>query len=135
MSELYTYGELLDVHEFQEKFAVPMPETPLIPTQEVTEFRIKFMQEELDEFREAIASNDLHKAADALVDLEYVLKGTVLMMGLGTVWPALWDEVHEANMRKERATSAEQSKRGTALDVIKPAGWVGPNFDRILGPK
>jgi len=35
----------------------------------------------------------------------------------------LWDDVQRANMSKERATDASQSKRGSSFDVIKPAGW------------
>ena len=42
-------------------------------------------------------------------------------------FPAAWDRVHKANMAKERATSADQSKHGSAQDIIKPAGWTAPD--------
>lgn len=42
-------------------------------------------------------------------------------------FPAAWDRVHAANMAKERATSADQSKHGSAQDIIKPAGWTAPD--------
>lgn len=38
-----------------------------------------------------------------------------------------WDRVHAANMAKERATSADQSKHGSAQDIIKPEGWTAPD--------
>lgn len=40
---------------------------------------------------------------------------------------AAWDRVHAANMAKERATCAEDSKHGSAQDIIKPEGWTAPD--------
>ena len=34
--------------------------------------------------------------------------------------------VHRANMLKERAKSAADSKRGSSLDIVKPPGWQPP---------
>ena len=48
------------------------------------------------------------------------------------LWDELWDDVQRANMSKERATKASDSKRGSTFDVIKPAGWVGPRTDEII---
>jgi predicted HAD superfamily Cof-like phosphohydrolase len=120
-----------DVLAFQQKFDVPMAPSPAFLDEEAETFRVKFMQEELDEFQEACDQLDLAKAADALVDLVYVVHGTALMMGLP--WQALWAEVQRANMEKVRATSAEQSKRRSTLDVIKPEGWRPPNHVPALG--
>jgi predicted HAD superfamily Cof-like phosphohydrolase len=125
--------EQQDVRTFQWKFDVPMAPEPAFLDPQAEQFRIKFMQEELDEFKEACAEGDMLKAADALVDLAYVLHGTALMMGLVGSWTRLWNEVQRANMAKERATSADQSKRGSTLDVIKPAGWAPPNHSIVLG--
>ena len=44
---------------------------------------------------------------------------------------ALWDEVHAANMRKERG-SESTSKYGNKYDIVKPAGWVPPFLDDAL---
>lgn len=43
----------------------------------------------------------------------------------------LFLDVHAANMRKERGT-AHTSKYGNSYDIVKPAGWVGPNGAAIL---
>lgn len=92
--------------------------------------RRNHMIEELEEFRLAWAKEDLPGQADALVDLVYVALGTAVIMGLP--FDHLWAEVHDANMRKERATHAGQSKRRHSFDVIKPPGWTPPNIEQIL---
>lgn len=94
-------------------------------------FRRKFMQEELEEFDAACAVGDLPKAADALVDLVYVVLGTAHLMGLP--FNELWEAVQAANMAKERAVANDaRSKRGHRLDVVKPEGWVAPPIAEIL---
>lgn len=125
------YSERHDVLAFQQKFQVPMASAPAFLDPQAFDFRFRFMHEELQEFCDAHHEGDMHGAADALVDLAYVLHGTALMMGLP--WPRLWEEVQRANIAKERATYAGQSKRGSALDVIKPPGWKAPDHTAALG--
>lgn len=97
----------------------------------VIEFRRAFMQEELDEFDKGVAEHDHAQMADALVDLAYVILGTAHM--LNYPFPELWDDVQRANMTKKRANpDGSNSKRGNALDVVKPAGWHGPHTAEIL---
>jgi hypothetical protein len=48
------------------------------------------------------------------------------------MWDEMWTDVQRANMSKERALKASDSKRGSVWDVVKPAGWVPPNTDGIL---
>lgn len=43
-----------------------------------------------------------------------------------------WSRVQLANMSKVRATSAEQSKRGSTHDVVKPPGWVAPSHTDLV---
>lgn len=128
------FTELADVYEFQAKFNVPMATQPEFLDPDTMEFRMQFLQEELDELDVAFEKRDLEKVIDALIDLEYVLKGTILMMGLAEKWPELWAEVHRANMTKVRAAHAGESKRKNALDVIKPPGWQPPNLRKVLNP-
>lgn len=131
---LFVWHELDDVLKFQLKFGINMPDQPVFLSREDSDFRIKFMQEELDEFAANVFDKDMHGAADALIDLAYVLYGTVLMMGLASRWEAMWSEVQRANMAKERVKNASESKRGSSLDVIKPPGWTPPQYNFILGP-
>ena len=133
LSERAPFVELNDVKDFHLKFKVPEPSEPSLLNAEAFDFRTRFLQEELDEFVEDHINGDMLKAADALVDLVYVALGTAIMMGLAPSWPALWAAVQAANMKKERATSASQSKRGSALDVVKPIGWTSPDHSLVLG--
>ena len=102
-----------DVRKFHEKFKLANGTTPSLLPPDLERFRQDFLREELEEFEHACAKKDLALAADALVDLVYVALGTAALMGLP--WQALWDEVHAANMRKERQTtqwSLRQQDRG-----------------------
>lgn len=56
-----------------------------------------------------------------------------LKMGITPeLWDELWADVQRANMSKERAVRADQSKRGSTFDVFKPIGWRGPQTEEIL---
>lgn len=48
------------------------------------------------------------------------------------LWQDLWNDVQRANMSKERALKATDSKRGSTYDVIKPEGWLPPQTDAII---
>lgn len=121
------------VGAFHEKFNLPRrtPETvPGFPEPDVLKFRTKFLEEELQEFKSACLVRNLPEAADALVDLVYVVLGTAHYLGLP--WEELFDEVQRTNMLKRRAKSALQSKRGSVYDVVKPPGWKRPDLGSIL---
>lgn len=127
-----------DVDQFHRKMGVfeAYPKKPCTLSGRMLDFREQFMIEELEEFMDATHAEDITKAFDALLDLVYVVHGAALYMGITPeMWNAGWKAVHEANMRKERAKSADDSKRGHELDVVKPAGWTGPEAElaKILG--
>jgi predicted HAD superfamily Cof-like phosphohydrolase len=116
------------VQEFHNKFGLPLGVyDELSGDADATEFRVKFMSEELTEFHDAMKVKDRVKAFDALLDLAYVVYGTALFLGIE---PSRWHKgmsaVHKANMQKIRVASAAESKRGSAWDVKKPVGWTGP---------
>ena len=115
---------------FTQKFHLPTPVAPQLLTDEMASFRARFLEEELAEFEEAMHNDDMAGMADALVDLVYVAIGTAIMMGLP--WQRLWDEVQRSNMEKVRAERPDQSKRGTAFDVVKPPGWTAPRVKEII---
>lgn len=125
-------GHLGMVTEFHAKFGLQYLGGARMLEGELKEFRQKFMQEELNEWAEAHEEGDLEKALDALIDLQYVLLGTAYLQGLGGVFSEAFDLVHRANMAKVRASDASESKRGTSLDVVKPAGWSAPDLSRLV---
>lgn len=140
-----------DVGTFHKQFDLPVSDghtRPLKPS--VTLFRLRFLIEELAEYAaasgfpyltralrhvsaEAFCEHDpvdLPEVADALVDLVYVALGTAHYHGIP--WQAVWDEVQRANMQKVRATDPSASRRGSALDVVKPVGWTPPDVAGVL---
>ena len=97
------------------------------------EISLKCLQEELDEFIDAVDAQDYVGQIDALVDLLYFGIGVLYKLGLT---PEQIHEccmaVHHANMSKKRGTNA---KRDTgAADAVKPEGWVPPEqlIQRII---
>jgi len=114
-----------DIHEFHERFKLHGPSHPTLLTDDLFQFRLKFVHEELMEFERAHSANNLAKAVDSLVDQVYVTMGTAYLMGVP--WQLIWSIVHAANMRKIRADEANPSHRSPAFDVVKPDGWRGPD--------
>lgn len=113
-------------YQFHKKFDLPLGDKNVLDA-EAKRFRVEFLAEEVRELKEALDNQDLVGAFDALLDLVYVAEGTALYLGIDPFqWHYGRHAVHNANMEKVRASSAEDSKRGTALDVVKPEGWVGP---------
>lgn len=119
-----------DIIDFHEKFGLNKPDQPTNLWETTWEFRRKFMQEELEEYEEAYSNGDPEKMLDALVDLVYVVLGTACMHGFD--FNEAWRRVHDANMQKVRASTADQSKRGSTLDVVKPLGWVAPDLSDLV---
>jgi len=92
------------------------------------EFRIKFLQEELDELSSADNAEDV---VDALIDLCVVAIGT--LDGFAVDSHKAWDEVLEANMKKQTGIKASRPNPLGLPDLIKPEGWVGPSHSNNYG--
>jgi|TARA_R110000824_G_scaffold53800_1_gene148599 NTP pyrophosphatase (non-canonical NTP hydrolase) len=137
----YPLSNFDDVGFFHRKFGLPFsPPAQSIADDERKKlkwidtktqiYRITFLQEELDELENAYINKDLTEVADALIDIVYVAMGTAHMHNLP--WEELWDEVQQSNLKKERATSVEDSRRMTMLDVVKPKDWQAPRIKSLL---
>lgn len=122
-----------DIREFHEKYGLEYNGGPRSLDRELHNFRQAFMQEELDEYETAHEADDLEGQLDALVDLCYVLLGTAYLQGLP--FGDAWRRVHAANMAKVRVERAEDSKRGSTFDVVKPEGWTAPDHSDLVQPK
>ncbi len=86
------------------------------------EFRINFLQEELDELRTAKTSEDV---VDALIDLCVVAIGT--LDGFKVDSHKAWDEVLQANMNKAPGVKPSRPNPLGLPDLIKPIGWQAPS--------
>ncbi|MCB0645770.1 MAG: nucleoside triphosphate pyrophosphohydrolase family protein [Saprospiraceae bacterium] len=95
------------VAKFHRTFGMPVVESPAIPPVERCKLRIALLQEELDELKDALENNDIVEAADALADLQYVLSGAILELGLGEKFHDLFEEVQRSNMSKTCKTLEE----------------------------
>lgn len=85
------------VGEFHKTFGHPILDTPNLIKGGL---RVDLIQEELDELKEALATNDHVEAFDALCDLQYVLDGAFLALGFHKAKMAGMREVHRSNMSK-----------------------------------
>lgn len=116
-----TSDMLRDIADFHELIlGVNASPQPSLVSQEYCLERMRFMHEELTEFGEASSTGDIVGVADALADIVYVALGTAYKMGLP--FDDIWRAVQYANMQKVKGVT----KRGNAIDAVKPAGWVGP---------
>ena len=69
-----------------------------LSTEKINELRISLVNEELEEFKEAIKSNDLKEVADALTDILYVTYGAGHAFGINL--DKCFEEVQQSNMSK-----------------------------------
>lgn len=74
---------------------------PCLPDAKTMQLRIKLIRDELEELEEAMLEyHDLEHAAQELADLQYVVDGTFLALGLGEIKERLVAEIHRSNMTK-----------------------------------
>ena len=103
------------VNEAVEKFSAEK-------LQKFLEFRINFIEEELNELKE---SDNPEDAVDALIDICVVAIGTLNAFQVNS--KTAWDEVLRANMEKEVGVKDSRPNPLGLPDLIKPEGWVGPD--------
>lgn len=113
-----------DVRDFHKVLEIPIELHPTIPDETRVMLRIDLIMEEFEETLLAIQQDEILKIADGLVDLLYVVIGTMHEFGLPA--QALWDEVHRTNMAKKGGPVRDDGKR------LKPEGWVPPDIRRVL---
>jgi len=128
LEEYFIDSETADIAGMHQKFGMTYNLKPQALNHETLMARAEFIQEELDELKQAIAHNDYFETIDALVDIVVVVKGTAAMMGLR--WSKHWDEVHRANMTKERGRNPKRPD--LKEDLVKPMGWAGPSHSFVL---
>ena len=120
---LHTPSMFEDVAEFHRQILNQHDRSPQMLDMATMRARMLFLNEEVNELREAVILEDIVGAADALADLVYVALGTAYLMGLP--FDGIWAAVQKANMAKQPG----MTKRGMANDAVKPEGWVGPEAE------
>jgi len=113
--------EIADIKAFQRAFECNVLPVPTMPAKEIQELRVRLLQEELDELKQANEDNDIVEVGDALTDILYILLGTACEYGLIDKMEDMWDLVHRNNMNKlwpdGKVHKREDGK------VIKPEGF------------
>lgn len=127
-----------DIAEMHTKFGV----NPVIRTlsadklKQFLQFRIDFLQEELDELNAALNDPEFTKdrgdeTVDALIDLCVVAIGTLDAFDVNSY--EAWSRVHAKNMEKNPGVNANRPNPLGLPDLIKPAGWTPPTHADNVG--
>ena len=86
------------VGSFMKTFGQEVKTKSGLSTEKINKLRVSLINEELEEFKEAIKNNDLKEAADALTDILYVTYGAGHAFGINL--DMCFDEVQKSNMSK-----------------------------------
>lgn len=118
-----------DIDEMHTKFGTRNAVQAMDPTKlkAFLEFRIKFLEEELNEIKNAESPEDV---LDGIVDLCVVAIGTMDAFGVDAA--EAWNRVHDANMTKVVGVKPNRPNPLGLPDLIKPKlethgyDWVAP---------
>jgi len=91
------------------------------------DFRIKMMQEELDETKVAFENKNEEEVVDGIIDLCVFAIGTLEVFGVDA--NKAWDQVYHANMSKEVGIKKGRPNPLGLPDLVKPEGWEGPSHE------
>tara|TARA_Y100001960_G_scaffold233566_1_gene245516 strand:- start:385 stop:756 length:372 start_codon:yes stop_codon:yes gene_type:complete len=86
------------VKKFMQTFGQEVKNKAEFPEEKIVKLRLNLIQEELDEFREAVKKKDIKEVADALTDILYVTYGAGHAFGIDL--DSCFQEVQNSNMSK-----------------------------------
>jgi predicted HAD superfamily Cof-like phosphohydrolase len=99
--------------------------------QQFLNFRMSFLDEELNETKKAVREKNAEEIVDGLIDLCVVAIGTLDSMGIDSY--DAWNKVLRANLQKEVGVKPERPNPLGLPDLIKPAGWKAPSHAKNHG--
>ena len=117
-------GEQAMVETFHRTFDIVVNSAPAIVDGRTRELRVKLIQEEFDELKEALALEDLASIAKEMADLLYVVYGTAVSYGIDM--DPVFREVHRSNMSKVGGYKREDGK------WVKPATYSPASIHPIV---
>ena len=121
-----------DIHDMQTKYKTrEWVENNQDKLRQFLEFRIDFLQEELDETSGALVNTDAEEIVDGLIDLCVVAIGTLDAFGVDPY--KAWDELLKANMQKEVGRKATRPNPLGVPDLVKPDDWEAPSHKGNYG--
>ena len=86
------------VEAFHSKFGIVIQTAPMDLNEETKQLRVRLIQEEFEELKEAMAAGNLAAVAKEMADLLYVTYGTAVSYGIDM--EPVFREVHRSNLSK-----------------------------------
>ena len=116
------------VKTFMNTYGQEIRDKATFPDKKIVQLRIDLIQEELNELKDAITSNDIIEVADALTDILYVTYGAGHSFGINL--DKCFDEVQDSNMSKlDENKQPIYSENGK---VMKGPNYYPPNLKKII---
>jgi predicted HAD superfamily Cof-like phosphohydrolase len=112
------------VEAFHSRFDILVRTVPTELNEETKQLRIRLIQEEFEEVKEAISTGDLSAVAKELADLLYVTYGTAVSYGIDM--EPVFQEVHRSNLSKVGGYKRADGK------WVKPPTYSPADIDPIL---
>ena len=112
------------VLEFHKEFDIHVADTPTVPDEKTEALRVRLIQEEFAELKEALEEKNLPNIAKELADLLYVVFGTAVSYGIDM--EPVFQEVQRSNMSKVGGYKREDGK------WVKPATYSPADIPPIL---
>ena len=107
------------VGQFMKTFGQEVKTKPGLSSEKINNLRINLINEELEEFKQAVKNNDLKEVIDALTDILYVTYGAGHAFGVNL--DECFDEVQKSNMSK-------LGKNGKPIYNADGKVMKGPNY-------
>ena len=116
------------VKKFMETFGQEVQSKAKFPSDKIVELRYKLIQEELDEFLEAVKNKDIKEVADSLTDILYVTYGAGHAFGINL--DNCFKEVQRSNMSKlDESGKPIYNKDGK---VMKGPNYFAPDLTKFI---
>lgn len=115
-----------DIHKMHDHYGITDAMRKLSTDRmiDLLDFRIRFLQEELNELIEN--KTNAEETVDALIDICVVALGTLDLYGVDA--GVAWNEVLRANMQK--VIGIKPSRPNPIIPhLVKPEGWMAPSHE------
>ena len=121
-------SNFISVKKFMETFGQEVKQSASFPSEKIQDLRIKLIEEEFLELKEAIKNKDIKEVADALTDILYVTYGAGHAFGIDL--DGCFDEVQRSNMSKlDEYGKPIYNEDGK---VMKGPNYFKPNFEKFI---
>jgi len=112
------------VEAFHSKFEILAQTVPTDVNEDTKQLRVRLIQEEFDELKDAMASGNLAAVAKEMADLLYVTYGTAVSYGIDM--EPVFQEVHRSNLSKVGGYKRADGK------WVKPPTYSPADIESIL---